>query len=73
MKDMIVKRKLDGSLAIITHWKHFHVNRETGSTIAEAFTIKYLNGMNKGISSVWPMSFLQHSFEVVGKNEEQRA
>ena len=73
MKNKILKRKLDGSFAVITHWDHFHVNRETGSVIHKAFTVKYLSGKSEGMSFVWPISFIDHSFEVVGNYEEQIA
>ena len=69
MTNTIVRRKVDGSLAIITHWNHFYVNRETGSTIGQAFTIKYLNGQNEGISHAWSTHSLHTMFEVVGTAE----
>ena len=73
MTNRIIKRKMDGSLAVITHWKHFHVNRETGSIIHQAFTIKYLNGSNEGQSHVWSTYSLHSLFEIVGHAEATNA
>ncbi len=64
MKDKIIRRKQDGSLAVVTHWKHFHVNRVTGRTISEAFTVEYLNGGNEGLRHVWPTHMLHSLFEI---------
>lgn len=69
MQNTIVSRILDGTKAVITHWDHFHVNRATGSTIARAFTIKYLSGDKEGNSYVWPISYLHSQFHVVGRYE----
>ena len=71
MKNIIVKRKLDGEIAVITHWDHFHVNRYTGSTMNRAFTIKVLSGNREGNSYVWPIGSLHGQFEVVGMNSEE--
>ncbi len=71
MKNIIVKRKLDGEIAVITHWDHFHVNRYTGSTMNRSFTIKVLSGNREGNSYVWPIGSLHGQFEVVGMNSEE--
>ena len=71
MKNIIVKRKLDGEIAVITHWDHFHVNRFTGSVIHRAFTVKVLSGSREGNSYVWSLDSLHSMFEVVGQAGEE--
>ena len=66
MKNIIVKKKLDGEVAVVTHWDHFHVNRFTGSVIHRAFTVKVLAGDREGNSYVWSVDSLHSMFEVVG-------
>ena len=70
MTNKIIRRKLNGNLAKITHWDHFWVNRQTGSIIHKAFTIQYLSGNDTGLSFVWPLSSLHGEFEIVGQSTE---
>ena len=73
MKNIIVKRKMDGEIAVVVHWDHFHVNRFSGKTINKAFTVKVLSGEREGNSYVWPVNLLHSCFEVVGTMSEEEA
>ena len=70
MTNRIIRRKLNGSIAKVTHWDHFWVNRETGTVIHKAFTIQYLSGTDAGRSFVWPLSSFQGEFEIAGESIE---
>ena len=59
----MIRCKQTGDKAQITHWKHFHVNRHTGRTSNEMFTVRFVSGGHKNKYYVYRCSDKEKFFD----------
>ena len=65
----LIKHIQTNAIAVITHWDHFFVDREQGTTYNRMFTYQYLSGDFEGQSFVLPCHVIEMKkpmFEIVG-------